>query len=155
MIADLFIALFIFTLIFTSFIVLWGRYVIIANTEITFNELEVIAFQATDTLIKTTGYPSDWEEQNITSLTRMGLAQSDRNIAEAKLNALLNASYSDVLNAIGMPDFEFNLQLQWLNQSNITSVYGNVNGTEEVQVRLTRNVLYQNESAQLHFTVWQ
>src|SRR3989344_8213091 len=90
---DLFIALSIFIILIGIVFLTWARYNAKLNEDINFEDMQIKAFQITDLLTKTEGYPSAWEK-NISSLEVIGLMESERNLSLAKTQNFTSLDYN-------------------------------------------------------------
>lgn len=127
-----------------------NTYPVRLNEEQDKNEMLITAFQTSDSLVKTAGSPSLWEN-NINNITVIGLAESDRNLSTNKVNGLIDMDYSDAKRFFGFYDFYFRI-LDYSNNGII--VYGlPFNGTSSVNLR--RHIIYDDENAIMELTLWE
>lgn len=105
-ITDLFIALFIATLLIISIISVWNRYTVLAEDNVNYNDLQISAFQTANILVKSKGKPSNWEEDP-DNVEMIGLASSDRNLSRDKTNAFINLPYSTLSKLLGLELYDF------------------------------------------------
>jgi len=147
---DFFTAALIFFLLITiSLITLYTYPIRLTETQIR-NEMLINALQISDSLVKSPGTPSSWED-NASSVETIGLADSDRILSEKKVNQFVNLSYNQSLSLLSFYNFYFRL----INSSNHELVtYGNkTNGTTAVSIR--RYVLYNNAQTTMELTLWK
>lgn len=150
-ITDLFIALFIATILIILIIFAWNRYTIILNEDADYKEMQIIAFQTADLLVKSNGEPINWEETP-TSVDVIGLAGSDRNLSIEKVNAFVNLSYNITSKSLGVEYYDFYFQLKHINGTKLAE-HGKT--PSNVVVNVQRLVSYKNEKAIVEFAVWK
>ncbi|MBU0629264.1 MAG: hypothetical protein KKC75_08820 [Nanoarchaeota archaeon] len=148
---DLFIALFVATALVLALIFTWNRYSEVLNDDSQYRELQIVAFQTSDLLVKFQGEPSNWE-QNPDSVDTIGLASSDRNISAAKLNSFLNLPYNITSQSLGLETLNFYLQLNHINGTQLAD-YGRT--PKNTIVRIQRFVSYQDEKAIMEIALWK
>ncbi|MBW2989814.1 hypothetical protein KY358_05865 [Candidatus Woesearchaeota archaeon] len=148
---DLTISLFIATIIIIFITFAWNRNAAILNENADYKEMQVVAFQAIDMLVRSEGSPSSWEE-NPSSARAIGLASSDRNISEDKLNSFTGLSYSNASQALGTELYDFYFQLKDING---TSLYSCGKAPDNLVVNVQRLALYKNETAIVEFALWK
>ena len=152
-ITDLMTAMFIFMVLLTAMMFMWNRYVITLNKQVEYDEAQLMAYQISDLFVKTKGKPTDWEKNSSNTLV-IGLANSDRNISAAKVNAFLNMSYNDSKKIFKIPLYDFSFQIKDLEGDNLTRTYGEINETDFV-ISLRRNIFYENGKAIMEFKLWK
>ena len=148
---DLFIALFIATLLVGIIIFALNRYNLILNEESDYNKMQIIAFQTADLLVKSGGRPADWEKSPFEAEV-IGLADADRTLSEDKLNAFTNLSYDYASELLGLELYDFHFQLKQINGTKLAE-HGKTPANFVVNVQ--RIVLYKNEKAIMEFAVWK
>jgi hypothetical protein len=90
MIIDLSFAVFIFLLISWSLTTVWSNKSALLQRQLYEDETSLLAERVLDTLVTSTGYPSDWEDKLIHDLEVVGLAKRDRVLDENKVNRFVN-----------------------------------------------------------------
>lgn len=150
---DLMVAMFIFIVLLTAIMLMWNRYIVIANNQIEYNEAQIMAYQVSDLFVKTKGKPSNWEENSSNALI-IGLASSDRIISTAKVNAFLNISYNNSKKILNIPYYDFSFQINDLLGNNLTNFYGNTAEGDFI-ISLKRYIFYENEKAIMEFQLWK
>ncbi|MFC1753263.1 hypothetical protein ACFL96_07705 [Thermoproteota archaeon] len=96
------------------------------------------------------GYPSDWNESNV---TRIGLTDGDYRLMEEKLDAFNDLSYDDRADLLGTTkDYYFYIQYQNGTEFN----HLGMNGSSAVKlVQMTRIVVYNDTFVKMVFYLWQ
>jgi len=150
-ITDLFIALFVAAILITVIVFTWNKYTTILEEDISYNEMGVIAFQASDLLVKSKGEPLNWEE-NPTNVDVLGLASSDRNLSIRKIDAFVNLSYSNASKLLGTGFYNFYFKLKHINGTILTEHGKTPNNTV---INVQRLVWYDDEKAFLEFALWK
>ena len=150
-IVDLFIALFIATILIIFIISAWNRYAMILNEDSDYKEMQIIAFQVADLLVKSKGEPSNWED-SATNVDVIGLSASGRNLSIKKIDAFVNLSYNITSQSLGVELYDFYFQLKHINGTKIAE-QGKTPTNAVVNVQ--RLVSYKNEKAIVEFAVWK
>lgn len=147
---DIFFALSIFCVLLIIIAITLNNYGQKSSSEIESDIMITKAFQISDLLIKTEGFPSKWNNDNIEIA---GLASSDRVISEEKLSNFTNLSINKTKSLLKTQIYNFYLTLKKVSGENITK-YGKIpSGKKTVSIR--RYVLFKNESAILDFSLWR
>ena len=145
---DFFIGISIFIILIVILTLLLNKYPLILNQEQDKNEMLITAFQISDSIIKTAGIPSKWEENN--NLKVIGLADNDRSLDENKVINFTSLDYSTVKNLI---NYDFYFRILYINNTNTISSGRQFNGTQSAVLR--RYVSYNNEKAIMELTLWK
>lgn len=148
---DLFVAIFMATVLIIIIVFAWNRYTTILNDEANYKELQIIAFQTADLLVKSGGQTKGWE-RSPESVQVIGLASSDRNLSTEKVNAFVNLDYNITSKALGVELYNFHFQLNHINGTKLAE-HGKT--PSESVVNVQRIVSYKNEKAVLEFGLWK
>ena len=146
---DLFIALSIFIILIGIVFLTWARYNAKLNEDINFEDMQIKAFQITDLLTKTEGYPIAWEK-NISSLEVIGLMESERNLSLAKVQNFTSLDYNLTRQLFNIELYDFYFTIKSINGSKLLQ-YGVINDEELVNLRRIAN--YGNQKAIMEFTI--
>ncbi len=155
---DLLIALFIATILIVLIVFVWNRYAVTLNENTEYNEMKIIAFQASDLLVKTKGKPENWED-DVGNVKVLGLASHDRNLSIDKVSKMDGVggddiSYADASKVLGTGFYDFYLQIKYVSGTDIVN-YGTSVPPDKSIVSVRRFVEYNNEKAILEFTLWK
>lgn len=121
--SDMIASVFLFFIMTSMVLFSWNSVIDKSVQNMQRQDMEITGTRILDTLVKSPGYPSDWENKNATTI---GLASYDRTIDSNKLNAFLNMDYDKTREIFGMPyNYFFKL-------GNYTK---GLNGTEAVFAR--------------------
>ena len=148
-IIDLLFALIIFIALFLGFVLFWTLYEVRLTENMRREEIELLAFQVSNALVKTPGYPSNWEMYPNLTLSP-GLASSDGVLSPAKIATFRNFTYNQTKAFFNIERYEYYL----LIQKNATVVYETNNTPSGKIVSVRRNVWYENQEAKLDFALW-
>ena len=148
-----------FFVVITLFFV-WN-YTTYQNTEqMLFSEMENKAIITADTLIRTRGFPEDWNPSNVQLI---GLAEEENVLNQTKLISFVTMDYSEAKRILGVPSYEFFFQVAHLNGSQ-ASAQGTdlVIGTDPtgvanttIVVPIERNILFDHKVAKMRFMLWR
>jgi len=151
-VTDLFIALFIFMVVIISIFVAWNMYINRLEQRIEYSNILSNAVQITDTLVKSPGKPVNWELSNATAEI-IGLASSDRNLSERKVNAFTTLNYNTTKDLLNIKRYGFKFTLMNVNNSALIEYGLNSTGNNTVSIR--RIVWYGNSTAFMDFALWR
>lgn len=85
---DLFLGVAIFLLLLTAVLAIWSNTETTASRELYEKEMQRMATEALDRLIRSKGDPENWEQPNAGNITAIGLAKADRVLDENKIKQL-------------------------------------------------------------------
>jgi len=148
---DYVIGIAIFLFVFTICLYVWDNALYKVQQDYLTLELLNTARRASDQLVRTTGNPSSWEG-NVSSLSSIGLAVSDRILSQQKFDALAGLNYSSLRYHLGAGSY--NIYLKISNASG--SVFGEagVRPAEALVVNIRNIVTLDNNTALLDVSVW-
>lgn len=146
---DLLLALILFTILFLGLIFFWTFYQSKFVDNFARDEMELLAFQISDALIRTPGYPSNWES-NVNLTQSPGLSSSERVLSSAKIAAFSNFTYNQTKTFFNIERFEYYILIK---QNNTVIYETNVTPTGRI-VSIRRNVYYENQDTTLDFALW-
>lgn len=152
-VTDLFIALFVATILIVIIIFTWNRYTVILEENVDYEEMQIIAFQISDLLVKSKGEPEDWENDP-NNVDVIGLASSDRELSPMKVEAFINLSYNITLKSLGAELYDYYFQLKHINGTKMAE-HGVIFPPNSSVVNVPRLVIYENEEAIVEFAVWK
>lgn len=153
-VTDLFIALFIATILIILIVYSWNSYAVVLSDNVDYNEMQIIAFQITDLLVKTKGEPENWET-NPDNADVIGLASSDRILSTEKVYAFINnLTYNNASLILGAGFYDFYFQLKHINGTKLADFGQSIIPNRSV-VNVPRVVSYKNEKAILEFAIWK
>lgn len=121
--SDMIAAVFLFFIVVSATLFAWNSAVDKYVQTMQRQDMEITGTRILDTLVKSPGYPVDWENKNATTI---GLASYDRTIDSKKLDAFLDMDYNATRKVFGMPYNYF------FKMGNYTK---GLNGTEAVFAR--------------------
>jgi hypothetical protein len=124
---------FVFILVF--FLTFWFNGLASANSTIIRNNIEYELIGVSDNLLKTPGYPSDWET-NTSNITSLGLVREPNVLYPSKLANFTNLSYANLKTKLGI-SYEFYFYVQDLGGNNLYET-GNATIGEVNSVAITR-----------------
>lgn len=145
---DLFTAMFIFIIILVVALTTWNKYTLKAGEKTEFYDMSVKAFQISDSLVKTRGYPENWTADNVKVL---GLASNDRNLSLEKINSFTSLNLNKSKEILHLYGYNFYFELKTSAQ-NIT--YG-MTPSGNKAISITRYALLNNEDATMRFSLWK
>ena len=156
---DFLFGLLVFMVVFSLLVSSWFSNRNVLEQEETLRKTKLSAEQALDSLVRTQGYPADWETLSIDDVNWIGLASQDRVLDEGKVAQLRSwsgdwnttqANYSKVKEKLNLGEFEFHLSIQsvppvsmgWENDLNTTTI------------SLSRVVTYQGSVTKIALKVY-
>ena len=148
-----------FLVVITLFFV-W-EYTVYQNTEqMIFNEMENKALMTADMMIRTKGFPEQWNDSNVQLI---GLADDENVLDETKMITFVGMDYENTKMILGIPSYEYFFQVVHLNgtqaQSQGTDLILGIDPTglvnSSVVVPIERYVLFDHRVAKLRFMLWR
>lgn len=138
------IAIFVFLLVFL--VMFWFVTTMNIENKIKENRLESTAIYISDTLMKTQGYPTNWEE-NLSTVHSLGLATYSQNVLDSdKIANFTNLSYSTSKELLGV-EYEYYFYIEDLDENRL---YESGNSTFGEQIAsITRFGILDGEEVKL------
>lgn len=125
----------IFTILLVSIVSFWFNGVHSSGTMLARNRMETELIGASEILVKSPGFPEDWET-NSSNVTVLGLASEPNMLNAAKLSNFTNLSYSHLRELLGLShEFSFAVQDQ---TGNLLYAVGNSSAGTSSSVTMTR-----------------
>jgi len=149
-VTDFFIALFILGILLSFIILAWNTQERRFNEKLEYENMIVTAFQVTDVLVKTEGYPIGW---NISNVRVIGLAGIDRIISGDKLALFDNITYDSLRSKLGLLPYHFELVMERLDGTPV--YYKGSAFTGDKSVNIKRIVLFDGQEAVVRFNLWR
>jgi len=150
---DLFISFGMASLLVVFIVLGWNSYTNLLARGQREKFIELQAMQTLDLLIKSPGEPVDWEK-NIASSEVFGLAMSDRNISQKKLDALSLSSYNQTSRMLGIDLVDFQLLVRHMNGTELFR-YGKALPANKPVITLQRLAGHQNTTATVEIAMWE
>lgn len=159
-VTDLLIAAGVFILLITITIGTWDIYKIRLASRIEYDQMSMRGYHAIESLVRTPGYPENWEDlaaTNLDAVRMFGLADADHLINHNKLIALMSiqdtAKLKDILN-IGPYSFLLRLKKPGPTEQIIYS-FGSKPTNEKAAVSLSRVVVYNDDVHLMEMIVYR
>ena len=111
------------------------------------NDMNTAAVKISDLLVRTGGYPSNWEN-DINSTIVMGLASQDKTLDASKLYAFLNADYGKTKEIMNIRGYDYYFTL--VNNGSAKGLL--VDGEKAAFIR---RIVSFNGAETLEFTLWK
>ncbi len=131
-----------------------------STDQMIFNEMENRALTTADMIIRSRGFPEDWNESNVQVL---GLAEEENILNQTKILTFVGMDYDVTRQIFGIPSFHYHFRITNLNGS-IASLQGTdlVHGVDPagyqnstVVIPIERSVLFDSKVARLRFILWR
>ena len=123
------------------------------------NRIEELALSISDALIRTQGYPEDWNETNVINI---GLASEENILNESKVRIFIeNLSDDVIMHRFGAGDCKFYFELRDINgeifeiESGVNATKGEYPTSPEISIPVERFVLYRNRPSKILFILWK
>ena len=129
----------------------WDKSVAELESIMEISDLEHVSIGVSESLIKTSGRPDGWGENNVTSL---GLMKSDNVIDPVKLNAFLSLTDEKRSELLGLGGMEMNFKLVLMNDTVVSDLSKNPTSTERYMT-IRRVVIYEDEIAYAIISFWR
>lgn len=118
------------------------------------------ATQVADLLVKTTGYPTDWN-LNPGAARSIGLATKEYVLSPTKVNAFAGVDYNTAKEKLGVQNYEFHFRIIGLDTGNSTldtKIGRDTNNDTKAAFQVRRIVTYGSANsgrAEVRFTLWK
>jgi len=149
---DLFIAITAFIFLIAATAYTWNIYNTRLAENIEYEKMELAAFQITDLMVKSQGYPSAWEEIPA-EVQVIGLAQDDRLLSQDKVDAFMNLDYGLAKERFNIELYDYKFRLKDL-ANNMLQESG-LDFTGDTSIVIERYIIFGDEKAILEFTLWK
>jgi hypothetical protein len=157
---DLIISVIIFIILISFVFLTISRYQTSINENIASQDINVKALQISDLLVKSSGEPSNWED-DVSKLNTIGLASRDRSLHISKITEFLELDYNLTKEKFNVETFDFYFALKELNGALVEIDDDNIekglsaglNATNVVTIK--RIVLYGGNEKRVEFTLWK
>ncbi len=150
-IIDLFIAIAVFIILITITTLTWDLYNIRLDIRIDYDDMMIRAFQISDSLVKSSGYPGDWEKTSNPSI--IGLAEADRVLSKDKVSKFTSLNYNNVKDKMKINLYDYYFLIR--NAGGDPIITSGVSPSGNYVVNLARIVVYDNEPAIMEFALWR
>ena len=148
---DIVVALFIFVLVFATMRGIWISNVQKAETEQEYNIMKLKAMQAIESMVKTKGYPKNWDGSNVELL---GLARKQNVLSESKVMQFAAMDYSTAKDLLLIANYDFNFSLHSAEPTDSVSVGMPLDSNSTV-ISIKRVVKYKGAEADVVFKVFK
>ncbi|MFH1234439.1 MAG: hypothetical protein V1493_02400 [Candidatus Diapherotrites archaeon] len=151
---DFLIAMMLFMIAFTVLNGVWVNNYANATGMFAMNDMESRTLQALNSLIKTKGYPENWNAGNVEII---GLASKKNAIDEAKLAQFRLMAYDDIKEKLKLEGYDFNFEFYAQNPAddfNIFSSSPSISSNPNI-ISLARAVEFKGGSAVVQFKVFR
>jgi hypothetical protein len=159
-----------FTLALGIMLMLWNNSMKDVLGSYSVQDMEDAGVDAAETLVRTQGVPSDWNESNVVSL---GLANDSRILRTQKVKMFVHymsmddsdlcpgtKNYDCNLHMLGLGGYDFLFNLSYINGSTVVidgkkTLAGRAPVNETDRVTVVRSVIINDEITKLYLTVWR
>lgn len=145
---DFIAAVFLFITIFALFMTVWYSNVNYFQQVAEMQNMEKIASRALDIMVKSGGYPDNWESSPASAST-IGLADSDRKLNANKLSAFIAMNYATAKDKLKTEGYEFYFAMQ------NSSIYKGMQPSSENFVLDRRIVIYNGIIQTIEISLWR
>ena len=155
-ILDLIIALIIFLMTVIFILATYSFNVSRLDRDIRYNSLAIESFEILDFLVKSGGYPNDW---NITNVKIIGLASGDRRLSTIKIQQFAQLNYTPTKELLGIAGKEFFLQIRSLDNINlfeagVSPLENNTCNEKYESITLRRAAFWEGQRVTVYFSLW-
>ena len=147
---DMLISGIIFLMIFISIRSIWIENLNEIQDSLNSYELELKSIQAINCLLKTPGFPIDWNSSNVELI---GLAKKPFVLSEDKVNKFLLLDYNSAKRALGIDGYEFNFTI--FDDALDENKFFGINPTQKsVVYSVNRKVIFNEVSANAKISIF-
>ena len=117
-----------------------------------FKELQLKAFEITDSLIRTPGIPSDWNDSTVQVI---GLAYSDNIIEGNKVNEFVGMNHDKARSMLSINPYDFYFEVKDINGTVYENTTVPLSGSASTIVPIERYAVYNNRIVKVKMFFWQ
>ena len=139
---DVLIAIVIFMMMFVVLRQLPISNLASAVNDFSYSEMKIYSGQAVDSMLKTNGYPTNWNNGNVVLI---GLAERPNIIDSEKVEQLLLVDYESAKEALALNKYDFNFSIDSIDDS-LDFSYG-VSVPEDKEIIVIERVVYYGGEA--------
>ena len=151
MLLDFALAVFIFLIALGTLSVFWLNRLDEKLQSQHFDEMNLKANLAAETLVKSAGDPTNWENLDPELVNLIGVVSQDRSVSEQKLNAFRNLNYDTARQLLNISEYDFYFELEGID--NVTTGLAPVADVDRAAV--TRIVEYKGSEATARITLYR
>lgn len=122
----------------------------VENRELT--EIQLKAFELSDSLIRTPGIPSDWNDSTVQVI---GLAYSDNILVESKVKEFVSMDYNKARSTLTISPYQFYFEVMDINGTVHENSTLSVSATAEMVVPTERYALYKGRIVKVRLVIWE
>lgn len=111
---DFILSIIIFSLILLSILFIWNYTNAEISERLEFKKMKTLALFISDILIRSTGIPENWEENNVKVI---GLAENENILNKTKVLRFINMDYNTSKRVLGIQLYDYYFKLEDLNKS--------------------------------------
>jgi len=150
---DFFIAMILFLFLFLTLNFVWMQNTVSAEENREQGNIQFRALQAIDSMLKTRGWPPNWE-LDPAGVKTIGLAEEKGKIDSEKLAAFQSMDYTDSKNALGIADLNYFFEFD-ANGTADDFNKGNPVPVNVIGLTIQRMVQFKGEKAIVRFNVFR
>jgi len=169
---DLAISIAVFLIVLAMLFYMWDS-TVTKSTEIKdIYEMEIIATEVTEQLIRTPGIPRDWEikengsyKYNVSNITALGLANVEpRVLNDEKILRFIDLDYREITPLIGTRKYDFYFNMTYINETTDNEEqlfiggkeisHGAKKSSEAFALTAKRTAILNDTIVRIYFTVW-
>jgi hypothetical protein len=156
---DFMASVIVFFLVVSVLFFVWQYTTIQNEDQMVFNDMENSALTITDTIIRSRGYPEDWNESSVQII---GLASEENILNETKILTFVQMDYETVKRILGIGAYDFYFQLVHLNGTQASSGGNDLLAgldpafqSSTMVVPIERYIVFDHRVAKLRFMLWR
>ena len=153
---DFVVSAVIFVLIFALVLFTWNQTLYQTQQKITLSKMQTLVSEISDSLIRTPGFPENWNQTNVEIL---GFAEEENVLNATKIGMFLSMDNDTIKSVLGIENYDFFFEILYPNGS-----VGKINGTPVIKgnqpvnaavlVPVERYVMFENTPAKMRFILW-
>lgn len=148
---DLVISMFVFLVILIFVISLWSLFSSRLSENVANEELQLVAFQVSDILMKSRGIPDNWEDDPNSTII-FGLRDNYRYLDENKITAFTSLDYNLIKQRFNIERFDF--LIEFIDGDEVEYSSGLSPEDAEHIIAVTRYAIVGIDIYEIVFTLW-
>ena len=150
---DLLVSMLVFLVVLIFFISVWNIYSERLASNVEAEEIQLLAFQITDLMVRSPGVPENWHI-NSTNISTIGFKKSHDILSQDKLNTFFSLDYNLTKTLFNINRYEYQFEVRDSNGNLISSTNNSVVNSNTL-IAVNRLAQVNNETQEIIFKIWK
>ena len=150
---DLLVSMLVFLVVLIFFISVWNIYSERLASNVEAEEIQLLAFQITDLMVRSQGVPENWHI-NSTNISTIGFKESHDVLSQDKLDTFFSLDYNLTKTLFNINRYEYQFEVRDSNGNLIGSTNNSVVNSNTL-IAVNRLAQVNNETQEIIFKIWK